>query len=172
MKKFIKVDFKGMKIVYEDENMLIVEKWFDVLVYLDSNESEELIFIDYVFLYLNDKGDYVLENELIFILVVCNRLDRNICGMVIFGKSFDGLKCINEVIREDEIRKYYYILVKGKIKDGFYEVYILKNFNNNVLKIYDILVDNVKKIVMKIIIVESNGVYFFIDINLIIGRSY
>lgn len=171
-KKFIKVDPKGMKIAYEDENMLIVEKWPDILVHSDSNESEEPTLTDYVLSYLNDKGDYVPENELTFTPAACNRLDRNTCGMVIFGKSFDGLKCINEAIREDEIRKYYYTLAKGKIKDGLYEAYILKNPNNNVSKIYDTPVDNAKKIAMKITTVESNGAYSLIDINLITGRSH
>ena len=143
--KFIKVDPKGIKIVFEDDNMLIIEKWPGVLVHSDSNESEEPTLTDYVLSYLNDKGDYVPENELTFTPAACNRLDRNTSGIIIFGKSFEGLKCINEAIREDEIRKYYYTLAKGKVKDGLYEAYILKNPETNVSKIYDTEVPNSKK---------------------------
>ncbi|MDR3596406.1 RluA family pseudouridine synthase [Clostridium sp.] len=170
--KFIKVDPKRIKITYEDENMLIVEKWPDVLVHSDNKESQEPNLTDYVLSYLNDKGDYIPENELTFAPAACNRLDRNTSGMVIFGKSFDGLKCINEAIREDEIRKYYYTLAKGKIRDGLYEAYILKNPDTNVSKIYDTEVKDSKKIAMEISTVETNGAYSLIDINLITGRSH
>lgn len=170
--KFTKVDPKGIKIVFEDENMLVIEKWPGVLVHSDSNESKEPTLTDYVLSYLNDKGDYVPENELTFTPAACNRLDRNTSGIIIFGKSFEGLKCINEAIREDEIRKYYFTLAKGKVKDGLYEGYILKNPETNVSKIYDTQVPNSKKIAMEIKTVETNGAYSLIDVNLITGRSH
>ncbi len=170
--KFIKVDPKRIKIAYEDENILIVEKWPDVLVHSDNKDSQEPNLTDYVLSYLNDKGDYLPENEVTFTPAACNRLDRNTSGMVIFGKSYDGLKCINEAIREDEIKKYYYTLAKGKIRDGLYEAYILKNPDTNVSKIYDTEVKGSKKIAMEISTVETNGAYSFIEINLITGRSH
>jgi 23S rRNA pseudouridine955/2504/2580 synthase len=172
IEKFIKVDPKRIKIVYEDENMLIIEKWPDVLVHSDSKNNEEPTLTDYVLSYLNDKGDYLPENELTFTPAPCNRLDRNTSGMVIFGKSFEGLKCINEAIRDDEIRKYYYTLAKGKVRDGLYEAYILKNPETNISKIYDNEVKGSKRIAMEISTVETNGAYSLIDINLITGRSH
>ncbi|MFT8349043.1 pseudouridine synthase [Clostridium saccharoperbutylacetonicum] len=170
--KFIKVDPKRIKIVYEDENMLIIEKWPDILVHSDNKESQEPNLTDYVLSYLNEKGDYIPENEITFTPASCNRLDRNTAGMVIFGKSFEGLKCINEAIREDEIKKYYYTLAKGKIRDGLYEAYILKNPETNISKIYETEVPGSKRIAMKITTVETNGAYSLIDINLITGRSH
>lgn len=170
--KFIKVDAKGIKIAYEDDNLLILEKWVNVLVHSDSNTSKEPTLTDYVLSYLNDKGDYVPENELTFTPAACNRLDRNTSGIIMFGKSFDGLKCINEAIREDEIRKHYYTLTKGKTRDGLYEAYIVKNLETNISTIYDTEVKNSKKISMEINTVETNGAYSFIDIHLITGRSH
>ncbi|AJG98095.1 pseudouridine synthase [Clostridium sp. MF28] len=170
--KFIKVDPKRIKIAYEDENVVVIEKWPDVLVHSDSNNSEEPTLTDYVLSYLNDKGDYIPENEITFTPAACNRLDRNTSGMVMFGKTFEGLKAINEAIREDEIRKYYYALAKGKIRAGLYEAYILKNPETNTSKIYDTEVKNSKKISMEISIVESNGAYSLLEIHLITGRSH
>ncbi|NSA01136.1 23S rRNA-/tRNA-specific pseudouridylate synthase [Clostridium beijerinckii] len=143
--KFIKVDPKRIKVAYEDENVVVIEKWPDVLVHSDSDNSEEPTLTDYVLSYLNDKGDYIPENEITFTPAACNRLDRNTSGMVMFGKTFEGLKAINEAIREDEIRKYYYALAKGKIRAGLYEAYILKNPETNTSKIYDTEVKNSKK---------------------------
>ena len=169
--KFIKVDPKGIKIAYEDENILSVEKWPGILVHSDSNSTEPTL-TDYVLSYLNNKGDYVPENEVTFTPASCNRLDRNTSGLVIFGKSFEGLKGINEAIREDKIRKYYLTLAKGKIRDGLYEGYILKNPDTNISKVYDNEVKNSKKIAMDIKTVETNGAYSLIEINLITGRSH
>ena len=170
--KFIKVDPKGIKIAYEDENVLVLEKWINVLVHSDSNTSKEPTLTDYVLSYLNNKGDYVPENELTFTPAACNRLDRNTSGLIIFGKSFDGLKCINEAIREDEIRKHYYTLAKGKVRDGLYEGYIVKNLETNISTVHDTEVKNSKRIAMEISVVETNGAYSFLDINLITGRSH
>ena len=170
--KFIKVDPKGIKIAYEDENVLVLEKWINVLVHSDSNTSKETTLTDYVLSYLNNKGDYVPENEVTFTPAACNRLDRNTSGLIIFGKSFDGLKCINEAIREDEIRKHYYTLAKGKVRDGLYEGYIVKNLETNISTVHDTEVKNSKRIAMEISVVETNGAYSFLDINLITGRSH
>ena len=170
--KFMKVDSKRMKICFEDDNLVVVEKWPGILVHSDSADGKEATLTDYTLSYLDAKGAYVPENELTFTPAACNRLDRNTSGMVIFGKTFEGLKCINEAIREDEIKKYYYALVKGKIKNGRYEGYILKNSDNNLSKIYENEVEGSKKIITEVNTVETNGAYSLLEINLITGRSH
>lgn len=168
---FIKVDSSKLKICYEDENMVIVEKWPGVLVHPDSKKKEATL-TDYVLSYLNAKGDYVPENEVTFTPAPCNRLDRNTSGMVIFGKNFESLRMLNEGIRDGEVDKYYNTLVKGRIKDGLYKGYILKNEENNISKILDKKVPDSKEIAMEIKTVQSNGAYSFLEINLITGRSH
>ena len=49
------------KIIYEDNNMVIVEKWPGILVHADKNSGEPTL-TDYVLSYLKGKGDYVPEN--------------------------------------------------------------------------------------------------------------
>lgn len=168
---FIKVDSSKLKICYEDENMVIVEKWPGVLVHPDSKKKEATL-TDYVLSYLNAKGDYVPENEVTFTPAPCNRLDRNTSGMVIFGKNFESLRMLNEGIRDGEVDKYYNTLVKGRIKDGLYKGYILKNEENNISKILDKKVPDSKEIAMEVKTVQSNGAYSFLEINLITGRSH
>lgn len=170
--KFIKVDPKRMKICFEDENVVIVEKWPGILVHSDSNDNKEATLTDYVLSYLNDKGSYVPENEVTFTPAACNRLDRNTSGMIMFGKTFEGLKCINEAIRDDEVKKYYYTLAKGRVKEGLYEGYIVKNPETNISTVYDKEVKNSKRIAMDVKVVETNGAYSFLEINLITGRSH
>ena len=109
-KQFDRIDNK-LKITYEDENMILVEKWPGVLVHSDKKDGEATL-TDYVLSYLYDKGDYQPEKEITFTPAPCNRLDRNTSGIVVFGKNFLALKQLNEMIRERKIEKYYMALVK------------------------------------------------------------
>ena len=168
---FIKVDATGMKICFEDKNILVVEKWPGVLVHSDGNKNEATL-TDYVLSYLNQKGDYLPENELTFTPAPCNRLDRNTSGIVLFGKNFEALKMLNEMIRDREVEKYYNTLVKGKIRDGFYSGYILKNEDANISKVYDKEVPNSKEISMEVKTIQTNGAFSFLEIQLLTGRSH
>ena len=168
---FIKVDATGMKICFEDKNILVVEKWPGILVHSDGNKKEATL-TDYALSYLNQKGDYIPEDELTFIPAPCNRLDRNTSGLVLFGKNFEALKMLNEMIRDREVEKYYNTLVKGRIRDGFYSGYILKNEDTNISKIYDTEVPNSKEISMEVKTIQTNGAYSFLEINLLTGRSH
>lgn len=169
--KFIKVESGGLKITYEDDNLLVVEKWPGVLVHPDQ-KGHEATLTDYVLSYLNEKGDYLPESEVTFTPASCNRLDRNTSGIVIFGKTFEGLRELNEIIREGKVDKYYNALVKGKVKDGLYKGYILKNEEVNISKVYDNEVPNSKEIAMEVKTIQTNGAYSLLEINLITGRSH
>lgn len=169
--KFIKVNASGMKITYEDSNILIVEKWPNILIHPDE-KGKEASLTDYVLSYLNEKGDYLPENEITFTPAPCNRLDRNTSGIVIFGKNFEALRTMNEMIREGNVEKYYNALVKGKIKDGLYKGYIHKNEEANISKIYDEKVSDSKEIAMEVKTIRTNGAYSLLEIDLITGRSH
>lgn len=169
-KKFVRID-NNFKVTYEDENMLLLEKWPGVLVHSNS-ESGEPTLTDYVLSYLYDKGDYEPEKEVTFTPAPCNRLDRNTSGIVVFGKTFEALKLLNEMIRERKIKKYYTALVKGKLKDGIYEGYIYKNEDANISKVFDSEMPNTKKIAMEVKTIQTCGSFSLIEIDLITGRSH
>ena len=168
--KFQKVK-ANFKVTYEDENMLLLEKWPGVLVHSDKKGGEPTL-TDYVLSYLYDKGDYNPEKEITFTPASCNRLDRNTSGIVIFGKNFDSLKALNEMIRERKIKKYYSALVKGRIKDGVYEAYISKDGEENRSKVFNERKPDTKKIAMEVKTIQSNGAFSFIEIDLLTGRSH
>jgi 23S rRNA pseudouridine955/2504/2580 synthase len=160
-----------LKITFEDENILMVEKWPGVLVHADKKDGEPTL-TDYVLSYLFDKGDYRPENEITFTPAPCNRLDRNTSGIVMFGKNFKSLKLLNEMIRERNVQKFYMALVRGRIKDGIYEGYIHKNEDANISQVYDVEMPDTKKIAMEVKTLESCGTFSLIDIDLLTGRSH
>ncbi|MGL4740138.1 MAG: RluA family pseudouridine synthase [Sarcina sp.] len=170
-KNFKTVDASGLKIIYEDENMALVEKWPGVLVHADKKNGDATL-NDYVLSYLFKKGDYVPENEITFTPAPCNRLDRNTSGIVFFGKNFEALKTLNELIRERKVEKYYCALVKGRIKAGKYEAFITKDENNNKSKVFFDKKADTKKIAMEVNVLETNGAFSLLEIELITGRSH
>lgn len=169
--RFKQVDSSSLRIVYEDDNMVLVEKWPGVLVHADEKDGPVTL-NDYVLSYLFKKGDYVPENEVTFTPAPCNRLDRNTSGIVFFGKNFESLKLLNEMIRERKVKKYYCALVKGRIKDGKYDAFITKDEGNNKAKVFLESRKNTKKISMDVKTLESNGAFSLIEIELITGRSH
>ena len=168
--KFVRIN-NNIKITFEDENMLLVEKWPGVLTHSDTKGGESTL-TDYVLSHLYDKGDYAPEKEITFNPAPCNRLDRNTSGIVIFGKNYDSLKLLNEMIRGRDIEKYYMSLVKGKIKDGTYEAYISKDQDNNISKVYNEPKPFTKRIAMEVKTIESCGTFSLVELNLLTGRSH
>jgi 23S rRNA pseudouridine955/2504/2580 synthase len=160
-----------LKITYEDRNILLVEKHPGILVHSDGNSKDPTL-TDYVLSYLYDRGEYDPQKEITFTPSPCNRLDRNTSGIVIYGKNYDTLKLLNEMIKNRDIKKYYEAVVKGKIKEGIYEGYILKDIKNNMSVVYDVPRKNTKKISMDIKVIQSCGTFSFIELELITGRSH
>jgi len=169
--KFTRINNDFLKITYEDENMVLVEKWPGVLVHSDTKKGEPTL-TDYVLSYLYDKGDYAPEKEITFTPAPCNRLDRNTSGIVIYGKNFEALKLLNEVIRERKIKKYYQAMVQGRIKDGLYEAYISKDESENISQIYDEPRKGTKKIATNVKMIQSCGTFSLVELELITGRSH
>jgi 23S rRNA pseudouridine955/2504/2580 synthase len=168
--KFVRVDNK-LKILYEDEDILLVEKWPGVLVHSDRKNGESTL-TDFVLSYLYDKGAYDPESEITFTPASCNRLDRNTSGIVVFGKTYEGLKAMNEMMRERKIEKFYQALVKGRIKDGYYEAYISKTQDSNISTIHETEQRGFKKIAMNVKTIESCGSFSLVELELLTGRSH
>ncbi len=168
---FKHVNHGFLKIQFEDKNILLVEKWPGVLVHSDKENSDATL-NDYVLSYLYDKGEYIPQNEISFIPSSCNRLDRNTCGMVLYGKNNSALKQLNDMIKHNNIEKYYLALIYGKIKDGVYKAYILKDTEKNISKVLEKSVEGSKEISMEVKTLETCGIYSFIEIKLITGRSH
>lgn len=106
---------KGFSVVYEDANILIVNKEQGIAVHPDKEQTDNTL-IDQVKLYIQEKGEYNPQNPSSFVPALCHRLDRNTGGLVIIGKSNESLKEMLNKIKSKEVRKYYQCLVKGKME--------------------------------------------------------
>ena len=121
-------------IVYEDENVIIVNKPAGVLSQKadDSDVSINEMIISYL---LENKS--LTEEELqTFKPGICNRLDRNTSGLVVAGKTLKGLQVMSEVIKERAVDKYYLTVVDGILDEGLeLDGYLLKDEKTNKVSI-------------------------------------
>ena len=106
--------FEEIKIVYEDDNLIIVDKPAGLLSHPESSKDKDTL-IQRVIGYIIKSGKE--EFSPTFTPALCNRLDRNTSGLVIVAKNYTTLKNINKMIRERDLIKHYLCVVKGVTQD-------------------------------------------------------
>ena len=63
---------------------------------------------------------------------ICNRLDRNTSGLMVCGKTLEGLRVNNELIKTKAVSKFYLALVKGRVeKTGSINAWLYKDEKTN-----------------------------------------
>lgn len=133
-KKAIKQPFP-YEIVYEDDNILIVNKPSGILVYGDEKEKRNTL-TRYVNNYLYYKGEYDPAHSS-FTPSPAHRLDRNTSGLVLFGKKDAALKELEVLFKErKDISKKYLALVAGIVTgEGEVDAPLLKDEKSGMVKV-------------------------------------
>ena len=123
-------ELKGVKVIYEDEHVLILDKPAGILTQKASGGDISLN--EWMIGYLLDREpSFVAELET-FRPSVCNRLDRNTSGLVLCGKSLAGLQFLSRCIRERSVRKFYRTICVGKLKEpALVRGYLKKDIKSN-----------------------------------------
>ena len=88
---------------------------------------------------LYQRGEYNPKQEQSFTPALCNRIDRNTCGLVIVAKTAAALRVLNEKIRNREVQKEYLCVAVGVPgrKQGTLKNYLLKDSSANRVKVFD-----------------------------------
>jgi len=112
---------KQFKVVYEDENILVVDKPFGLLVHGDETEKKNTL-TNQVISYLAESGGFLPGRTGTFVPAPVNRIDRNTTGLVIFGKNLPATRDLASMMRGREagnpkIEKAYLTIVRGEVKD-------------------------------------------------------
>jgi len=164
--------FVELNIVYEDSNIVLINKPKGTLSHAVNKEYEDNV-VDQLVSYLYAKKEYIPRIEKTFTPSICNRLDRNTSGLIIGAKNFTSLQQINEAIRLGHVKKYYRCIVKGKIKEPMnLKGYLTKNENKNTVSVSKNFLENSKEINTLIKPISSNDKYSFLEIDLITGRTH
>ena len=156
-------------IIYEDGNVLFVNKPKGLLVQKSSPHDESLD--QYVVEYLMATSQYDPNKEKGFVPGPAHRLDRNTSGLVVFGKNHESLTLLFDLFKNhDLINKHYLALVVGQVekeKDTI-DAPLLKDEESNTVRV----AKNGKtaKTVYKLL--KKYNDYSLLDVTLLTGRTH
>ncbi len=160
-------------VVYEDENIILVNKRPGVVVHEDKDARDNTL-IMHIQAYLYKKGEYDPTSEQSFAPALCNRIDRNTGGIVVAAKNAAALREMNEKIKNNEISKFYLCAVKGIMpkKSDTLTGYLIKDSATNTVTVYDKKVKDAKNIITKYrVLAEKNG-NSLLEVELVTGRTH
>ncbi len=115
-----------LDIVYEDENLLIINKPAGILS--QKAAATDVSMVELLIDYLLESGQITQQELQTFHPSVCNRLDRNTSGLLLAGKTLAGLQEFSRILKERQMKKYYLCLVKGVVKESRHcKAYLVKD---------------------------------------------
>ncbi len=124
-----------LDIIYEDNDIMVINKPHGMLS--QKAKPEDISANEYIIGYLLQQHTITEEELATFTPSVCNRLDRNTCGLLIAGKSLKGLQDMANQLSSRSVDKYYRCLVKGAlVKPQTVEGWLMKDEQTNQVKVF------------------------------------
>lgn len=150
-------------VVYEDENILIVNKPQGLPVQDDNEASVEKIL----------QGNTPEQGTGKF-PQLCHRLDRNTGGLLVLAKNEHALNIMFEKFKSREILKLYRCVVYGcpKKKSDNLKAYLVKEANNSLVKIYSHNHPGSVPIQTNYRVLETSGELSLLEVELVTGRTH
>ena len=170
---FLTVFKPQLNIVYEDDNLLLVDKRPGLSVHADETEKVNTL-INHIQAYLYQKREWNPKWENAFAPALCNRIDRNTGGIVIAAKNAEALRIINEKIRAHELEKSYLCITVGRPKrpEGKIEGFLLKDEAKKEVRFFHKPVPGGKTAVTLYKTLESRNGLSLVECRLLTGRTH
>ena len=163
----------SLTIVYEDENLLLLDKRPGLVVHADETEKVNTL-INHIQAYLYQKREWNPKWENAFTPALCNRIDRNTGGIVIAAKNAETLRIINEKIRDREIDKRYLCITVGTPKppQGRVQVFLVKDEKKKEVSVRDQPVPGGKTAITTYETLDRRGELSLVEVGLETGRTH
>ena len=163
----------SLDIVYEDENIMLLNKRPGLVVHADETEKVNTL-INHIQAYLYQKREWNPRWENAFTPALCNRIDRNTGGIVIAAKNAESLRILNQKIRDREIEKHYLCITLGAPQPpkGKIECFLLKNEDKKQVFVYHRPVAGGKKAVTGYRTLDVRGELALVEAELFTGRTH
>lgn len=159
-------------IIYEDGNLLLVDKPAGMVVHADESGSPDTL-IARVQSYLRAKGEWDPEKENSFAPALCNRIDRNTSGIVIAAKNAPALRELDRLIAEREITKYYLCDVEGiPPQRGVLKYYLKKDGREKTVAVYERPVPGALTAITEYRRLEAANGRSLLECRLVTGRTH
>ena len=154
-----------IKIIYEDNHLLVVEKPVNIPVCEDNTKDLDLLTI--LKQYLKEK--YNKPGNVYLGLV--HRLDRPVGGIMVFAKTSKAASRLSEQVRTNKLNKTYFAVVENKIKPkDTLKDYLIKDQKTNITKVTT--QDKGKLAILYYEVIDTKNNLNLIKIKLLTGRSH
>lgn len=163
----------NISVIYEDENIILLDKKPGVNVHTDDNGDTNTL-IEHLKAYLYQKGEYKPEEEQSFTPSLCNRIDRNTGGIVIAAKNAEALRIMNQKIKDREMTKLYLLIAVGILekKKGRLSGYLFKDEKKKTVYVYDTPKKGAKTIITDYRVIAEHDGNSLVEAELITGRTH
>lgn len=158
----------NLLVLFEDNHIIIINKRAGDIT--QGDKTGDIPLSDVVKDYLKDK--YHKEGNVF--LGVVHRLDRPTSGVIIFAKTSKSLERLNKMLRDKEIQKTYWAVVKNHPEKETATLinFLKKNPVNNKSAVYNKEIDGSKKAVLHYKVTQKFDNYSLLEINLETGRHH
>jgi 23S rRNA pseudouridine1911/1915/1917 synthase len=158
----------NLQILFEDNHIIIVNKRSGDITQGDKTGDKPLsdVVKEYVKEKYNKAGNVFLG--------VVHRLDRPTSGVIIFARTSKSLERLNKMLRDKDISKTYWAIVKDhpkKVKDTLIN-YLKKNPKNNKSAVYTKEITDSKKAILHYNLIKKLDNYSLLEIDLETGRHH
>jgi len=158
----------GIRIIYEDNHLLVAEKPANMPVQADISRDLDLLTMlkDYLKIKYNKPGNVYLG--------LVHRLDRPVGGVIVFARTSKAASRLSEQIRNRKIEKIYLAVTEGlfESENGYYHNFLAKDRNENKVTVVPEGTPGSFEAVLRYSVVERHGNISLVKINLITGRPH
>ena len=171
---FLTVASPKLNIVYEDAQILLVDKRPGLAVHPHDGAEYGRTLIDHIQAYLYQKREWNPRGENAFTPALCNRIDRNTGGIVIAAKTAEALRVMNQKIKDRELDKRYLAIVEGTPKPatGSLKGYLFKDEKKNRVFVTDKPQPGAKTCQTNYKVLTSKNGLSLVECELITGRTH
>ena len=160
---------KGIEIIYEDDNVLFLNKPVGVLT--QKATSADISLNEWLIGYLLHHKQISSQDLSLFKPSVCNRLDRNTSGLVLCGKSLAGSQGLSKLIHDRTMSKYYRTICVGRIDSGATVTgSLIKDHQKNMVTVS--VEGNQIQTAYEPLQSLSEGRYTYLEVDLITGKTH
>lgn len=160
--------YRDLKIIYEDNHLLVVSKPAGILIHGDKTKDRALTDVveDYIRYTYNKPGNVFVG--------LTHRLDRPVSGATVFAKTGKALTRINKSFQQKEVRKTYLAITRTQPEEfeGRLEHYLIKDNEKNRVKLHEKQKKGTKKAVLDYKLIASINGFTLLKVHPLTGRSH
>lgn len=156
-----------MKILYEDKNILVVNKEYGITT--QENKSNDKCLLDLI--------REERQNDKMYLALI-NRLDKEVTGAVLIAKTKESAAKLNAMQQEKRIQKEYFAVIKGTPEEpkGRFDDLLFKDSSKNKTFVVDRMRKGVKDAALLYEVVKTgkyeNELCSLVRIKLLTGRTH